>query len=131
MGESPFFGFVYLIIEKSTGKYYCGRKQYFSKRGKKHNWKNYKSSSKPLLELIKSKNIDGFDFFCLMECRCKQDLYYYEVKTLMQIDGLLDPDCFNFHSPSVYIMPKGLPTRKRRESVNTLLKRNKTDGKAV
>lgn len=69
-------GFVYLITHKKTGKAYVGRKYLKSNtskpplKGKKRrrrsvtdsNWQTYKSSCKPLKELIKAEGVSAFTF---------------------------------------------------------------------
>ena len=138
MGTPKYHGFLYLMVNKMTDRKYWGRKQ-FRKGGKKTSktyghqdaWRNYKSSSKIILEEIKENGIDSFEFYCIAEYENKLDLHYAEVKAIMASDAIIRKDYYNFHSAEIYVPPPCLPFRKRKKSINALLKRNKTDGKAV
>ena len=75
-------GFVYLIIERSTGRIYIGKKNYRS-RGKKtkgvqSNWKSYTSSSTFLNQLIKERGLDEFDFILLEQYYTRGGLSFAE-----------------------------------------------------
>jgi len=131
MDDKSYFGFIYLIVNKTNGHAYIGRKQY-RKAGKKRSktyghqnaWRNYKSSCKRLLADIKEFGKESFDFYCLMECEDRTDLYYWEVKLIMQYDALIHNNFYNDHAPDIYVLPKCLGIRKRKELIPTLIQRS-------
>ncbi len=86
-----YFGFVYRIIHKKTGKSYIGRKQFQSVtrkkvKGKKNrrktvresNWREYTGSCIPLNEEIEKLGKEAFTFQILRLCETKRELGYYE-----------------------------------------------------
>lgn len=84
---NEWFGFIYLIEQKSTGKAYIGKKQFRFKRQKtKSNksrtkpsdWLTYTSSCEPLNELIAEFGKDDFSFRILRLCSGKCELSYTE-----------------------------------------------------
>jgi len=108
------FGFVYIIKNIQTGKFYIGKKQILSKvnkklgkkekaalpiqRGRKvtkrlviseSNWLNYWGSCKPLLEEIKLLGEDKFKKEIIMFCNSKKLLNFYEVYFQIKEDVLL------------------------------------------
>jgi hypothetical protein len=95
------FGFVYIIRNVETNQKYIGRKQLNSKRRKRvknrknrkihiteSDWREYKSSSKVLIELIDKTGKDQFEFFILKLCKTKRDLGYSEVSEQFKRDVL-------------------------------------------
>jgi hypothetical protein len=76
-------GFVYLIIEKSTGKRYIGKKSYWNyskgKRVRQSNWKTYASSSSDIATKV-AENKDDYDFIMLQEAPDKSALNYLEIE---------------------------------------------------
>jgi len=138
MGTHDYCGFLYIMINKITGRCYIGRKLY-RKGGKKTNktyghqaaWRGYKSSSKIILEEIKENGIESFEFYCIAEYENKLDLHYAEVKAIMDNDAIIRKEFYNYHSPEIYVPPPCLSSRKRKETINMLIKRNKTNGKAI
>lgn len=101
-------GFLYMITDKSTGKYYVGIKQ-VSKRikrkplkGKKRNricmiesdWKSYCGSSGEISEEIRN-NESKYDFEILSFHDTKKDLKYAEAEYLVRNKCLFDPKCYN------------------------------------
>lgn len=76
-------GFVYMIIEKSTGKKYIGKKNFRGRgaknKGVESNWKSYSSSSKYLNELIKTHGKDAFEFIILEQYFTHGGLSFAEV----------------------------------------------------
>jgi len=136
MGTDKYVGFLYLIVDKISGKAYIGRKQYRvmgKKRskayGKTSNWRVYKSSAKPLLADIKEKGIESFDFYCIAEFVDKRDLHYAEVKAIMQHDAIINERFYNNHCPEIYCPPPWTNFRYRRETLTTLIERSVNDGK--
>ena len=137
MGTDAYAGFLYLIVNKETGKSYIGRKQYRvmgKKRskgyGKSSNWRVYKSSAKPLLADIKALGNESFDFYCIAEFVDKRDLHYAEVKAIMHYDAIVSDRWYNNHAPEIYVPPPWTNFRYRRETLTTLIKRSVNDGKA-
>ena len=130
MGTKKYFGFLYLIINKTNGRSYIGRKQY-RKLGKKRSktyghqyaWKYYKSSCKSLLADIEELGKSSFSFYCLAEFEDRRDLHYAEVQCIMQYNALIDSNFYNYHAPDIYVNPPCLGLRRRRELVSTLRER--------
>lgn len=96
-----FFGFVYLITNKITGRKYIGKKQFNSYRSKKvkdkkrrkhfvleSDWKDYWGSCEELLEDIKELGEDNFSREILRLCKTKRDLTYSEVELQIKADVL-------------------------------------------
>lgn len=101
-----YFGFIYLIEEKYTKRYYIGKRQYWvsSRKVKKNslrpnrevgtwepkhwrpsNWEFYTSSSKELNEKIKEK-ANRHTYTIIGQYTCKADLVYAEAKAQMDMD---------------------------------------------
>lgn len=103
------FGFIYLITNLETDKFYIGKKQIMSnttkKLGKKEllelptqrgrkvtkkkvtkesDWQNYWGSNKPLLEDIKLLGKDKFKREILRFCKTKKELTYWEIYYQME-----------------------------------------------
>lgn len=88
------FGFIYLITNKSSGKMYIGKKNFKLKKTRKplkgmkrkrieyvdSGWKNYISSSKYLIEDIESIGHGMFEFHIIRLCTGKCELSYLEEK---------------------------------------------------
>ena len=96
-----YFGFVYLITNKITGRKYIGKKQFNSYRSKKvkdkkrrkryileSDWKYYWGSCEELLEDIKELGEDNFSREILRLCKTKRDLTYSEVELQIKADVL-------------------------------------------
>lgn len=82
-----FWGFIYEIVEKDTGKSYIGKKQFTFKRQKtkydkrtrkESDWKTYCSSSKIMQDLIVERGKENFEFNILSLCVGKSQLTYEE-----------------------------------------------------
>jgi len=60
---------VYIIVQKSTGRMYIGRKNFRSlsklNKGKQSNWRDYTSSSKSLNALLQTAGYSDFLFFAV------------------------------------------------------------------
>lgn len=95
------FGFVYRIINMSTGKSYIGKKNFWSRttksvKGKKRkqvtlkesDWKTYTSSSKEVNHDILTLSKSMFQFHILSLHKTKQELDFAETKTQWQLDVL-------------------------------------------
>ena len=87
------FGFIYRIVELSTGKEYIGKKQFwsFTKKAvkgktnkktvkKESNWKIYTSSSTHINEAIVNNGIENYSFFIESLHKTRGSLFYAEVE---------------------------------------------------
>ncbi len=98
-------GFVYKIINKKTGEYYIGKKNFFSKRtlpplkGKKRKrrvtkemkWQSYRSSN----DDVKKWKEEDIELKILRFCKTKKGLTYYEMKQQILHDVLNDDKSMN------------------------------------
>ena len=94
------YGFVYLIVNKKSGRKYIGRKYFWSYRkpkGKKRrvrnesNWKEYYGSSKELLADVAQHGISSFRREILSLHPSAALVNYHEVKEQF-IRGVLETD---------------------------------------
>ena len=98
---SGYFGFVYKITRKETGRSYIGRKQFSSYRSKKvpgrknrkryetdSGWKEYTGSCKELNEEISHLGKESYIFEIIKLCKTKSDLGYEETKIQFELDVL-------------------------------------------
>ncbi len=92
-----FFGFIYLIEEKATGKGYIGKKFFRVKRRKTKadktktkvsGWQAYTSSSEFLNDLISEQGKDAFAFRILRLCSGRCELSYSEEEAQVTHDVL-------------------------------------------
>jgi hypothetical protein len=104
-----FFGFVYIIENLQTGRYYIGKKQCIRKIKKKplkgrvnkridikeSDWKTYTGSSNDLNEDIARLGKDNFKFTIIKICNSKWELAYEEIKEQLKRDVLRDPNSYN------------------------------------
>lgn len=107
--DDLYFGFIYEIKNKITGKKYIGKKQMQSKlrkkplKGKKRcrieykksDWQTYTGSSNDLNDDIEKYGKDNFTFTILKSCHSKWELAYFECKLQMERDVLLSDDYYN------------------------------------
>lgn len=102
-GDMPanVFGFVYEIINRTTGRRYIGKKQIYSytfkrepgkvrrtKTVKESKWREYTSSSKQVNSEVKSQGKDNFEFLILEWCLTRAELTYSEVELQWKRDVL-------------------------------------------
>lgn len=86
------FGFVYRIIDRETGKQYLGKKQFHSRlrkkvKGRKNRkvvhkpskWETYTGSSRMLNEAIEASGMERFEFHIVSLHETKGSLYYAEI----------------------------------------------------
>lgn len=94
---AEWFGYVYEITQKSTGKTYIGRKQFRFKRQKTKtnlsrtkpsDWLDYSSSSALVNSLIEETGHDDFEFRILKLCSGKCELNYEEENLQREKDVL-------------------------------------------
>lgn len=104
-----YYGFVYVIIEKSTNKKYIGKKFFWSskilpvtktrKRRKKtlveSDWMQYYGSSKEVQSLVEQNGIDNYKRIIIKLCKSKGECSYYEAKYQFDNDVLLRDDFYN------------------------------------
>jgi len=95
------FGFIYRVINRTTGQEYIGKKQFFSITRKKvagrtnrkvvrkeSNWKKYTTSSKYINADIKEYGKDNFIFIIESLMKTKAALHYREIEIQVQEDVL-------------------------------------------
>ena len=94
---TEWFGFVYEVVQKSTGKSYIGRKQFKFKRKKTKanksrtkdsDWKDYNTSSELVQSLIEETGVEDFEFKILKLCSGKCELNYEEESLQREKDVL-------------------------------------------
>ena len=100
-----YHGFVYVIVEKKTGKKYIGKKFFWSskilpitktrKRRVKtlveSDWMQYYGSSKEVQALVEENGPDAYQRIILHLCKSKGECSYYEAKYQFEYDVLLKP----------------------------------------
>lgn len=77
-----FYGFVYLITHRASGRMYVGRKYLTLKRGKKRvpsKWQAYWGSCKELTALIALEGEAAFERRIIRWCKTRQDCNYEEM----------------------------------------------------
>lgn len=112
-------GFVYVITNKQTGKFYVGKKilrnnltkrltkkeiSEWSKPGrvpkkrkeiKESNWKEYFGSNQELKDDVKSMGEGSFDRQILQFCFSSKQLTYFETLWQLHYDVLCSSNCYN------------------------------------
>lgn len=103
---NDYYGFVYLIRNKISGKSYIGRK-YFTKASsrqvkgkrkrcrKESDWKDYWGSSKRLLEDIEKIGKENFERSILRLCKTRGECNYWEAKYQFEYDVLSGDNYYN------------------------------------
>lgn len=106
--STGYYGMVYCITHKETGKKYIGRK-YFSKskiqqktktkRKKKlrveSDWQSYYGSSADLLEDVKKYGNDAFTREIIRLCISRSETNYYEAFYILTSGALLSDNFYN------------------------------------
>jgi hypothetical protein len=104
--DKDIIGFVYEIVNKTTKKYYIGKKL-FTKAGykqvkgkkkkirKESTWKEYYGSSAELLEDVKKYGKQNFTRHILKLCKSKGELSYFEAKYQFNNNVLYDKMSYN------------------------------------
>lgn len=86
-----YFGFIYLIRNKQSGRMYIGKKQFEGSgkvnRGQETNWRNYTSSCKALQEDIERLGKDAFEFHVLEQYKIRGSLGFAETWSLMHVEA--------------------------------------------
>lgn len=112
------YGFVYIITNKTNGRFYVGKKilrnklsknltkkeiSEWSKPGrvpkkkkeiKESNWKDYWGSNKELIEDVQKNGPDNFERKIIQFCRGSKQLTYFETLWQIQYD-VLKTDSYN------------------------------------
>lgn len=101
-----FFGFVYLITHKKTGRKYVGKK-FFTKsktkqvKGKKKrirvasDWENYWGSNKKLQEEVKENGVDQYTREILHLCKTRSECSYWETWEIFNRHALMSDSYYN------------------------------------
>lgn len=132
------FGFIYIIENKTNGKRYLGKKQFWSiKRVKvtgrknrkivktKMSWEKYTGSNKDLNDDISSIGKDHFDFRIVQICRTKGGLTYAEanwqhhLEVLTETNDKGDRTWYNGQIGAVRYLPKENTDKKHQEKFRT------------
>lgn len=92
---SKFFGFLYEIVNNSSGLRYIGIKQLSFSKGRKSNWQTYTGSSKWLNEDIAKLGINYFTFNILSFAKDKASLKYMELDYMVKNNCLFDLNYYN------------------------------------
>jgi len=101
-----YIGFVYLIVNMSSGKKYIGKKLLKFRRtkqikGKKKkttiesDWKDYYGSNKELKADVETLGAHNFRREILRLCKTKGECNYFEAKTQFSLDVLEDKGYYN------------------------------------
>jgi hypothetical protein len=109
--ETPndYEGFVYVIHNPTTERYYIGQKRFWTTRklpplkGRKNrrhrriesDWRNYWGSSEALHQDIELYGTEYFSRNILQLCTSKGELNYVEAKLQFEYDVLFDPHSYN------------------------------------
>lgn len=100
---TPYFGMVYLITDKETGKKYIGRKYFWSYRKEKgvsrrkrreSDWKEYYSSNEELKKIGK-KTPERFKREILHLCKSKGETNWRELEEIVKQNALYDTNYLN------------------------------------
>ena len=100
------WGFVYVIMNKVTGRRYVGKK-FFTKAGYKtvkgkrkkirlaSDWESYYGSNKVLLEDVEKLGADQFERYIIRLCKNKSECTYWETHFIFQFEALLSDRWYN------------------------------------
>lgn len=81
-----YLGFIYRITHEKTKTFYIGRKQFWTKKGRnwyESDWRDYKSSSKQLLNDIREHGEHEFTFEILAIFTSKSAIRYAEAASII------------------------------------------------
>ena len=106
---SQYHGFIYKITHKPTGKYYIGKKFFWSmktrpplkgRKNKRHyivesDWKNYWGSSNNLLADVEKYGKKDFERVIMKGCLTKWDCAYDELLYQLDRNVLFDEKSYN------------------------------------
>ena len=117
INSEKYFGFIYKITNKETGKFYVGKKAYWHNKKKKltkkqlaelpstpgrkpihevvrveSDWKTYWGSNKQLLVDIKQHGEENFECWIYKQCLTKKQLTYWEMHYQCKEEVLIGKD---------------------------------------
>lgn len=115
-----YFGFLYIIENKSTKQYYIGKKQFRNKGAKKSknynkelSWRTYTGSSSSLNSDIKRLGKENFSFEIIDLYKTKGGLYYSEAYCQMVLGSMTEykedkktPVFYNQQIAAIRFVPK-------------------------
>ena len=101
-----YYGFVYLITNNADGRYYVGRKFFYTSKtrqvkGKKKkvkvesDWQDYYGSNKDLQSDVLRLGKGAFHREILHLCKTKGTANYYEAAEIFKRDAILKEDYYN------------------------------------
>lgn len=100
------WGFVYVIMNKVTGRRYVGKK-FFTKAGYRtvkgkrkkirlaSDWESYYGSNKVLLEDVEKLGADQFERYIIRLCKNRSECSYWETHYIFQYEALLSDRWYN------------------------------------
>lgn len=100
------WGFIYVIMNKVTGKRYVGKK-FFTKAGYRtvkgkrkkirlaSDWETYYGSNKVLLEDVERLGVDQFERYIIRLCKNRSECTYWETHYIFQFEALLSDRWYN------------------------------------
>lgn len=100
------WGFVYVIMNRVTGKRYVGKK-FFTKAGYRtvkgkrkkirlaSDWESYYGSNKVLLEDVEKLGADQFERYIIRLCKNRSECSYWETHYIFQYEALLSDRWYN------------------------------------
>ena len=106
---SEYFGFIYLITNKTTGMWYVGKKQFkfktklAPKKGKVNkriifkdsDWADYWSSSSHVHADVLKYGMENFERKIIALCKTKVDLSYSELECQILLNAVACNTCYN------------------------------------
>jgi len=99
MDSTAFKGFIYLIKDPYMERFYLGKKNYRSTRGKNKgnemDWRTYKSSSKSIKYMLEERSLSDFEFHCIEEYKTLGGLSHAETWTLCVVEALTTDEWYN------------------------------------
>ena len=99
MGGKDKIGFVYIIRDNYMRKFYLGKKFFWtgekSYKVRETDWKTYMSSSKLLVELMKNRPQEEFDFICLEQYKKRSSVSYAESWSLFHVESAFKDEWLN------------------------------------
>jgi len=122
--DGPYFGFIYRITHKVTGKMYIGSKQFYhwdgppagykccdlespkwdEKAWKYSGWKEYCGSSRDLTADVKAQGAHMFYFQIERMCKDKLDLHLSEIFLMVEenvLEALTDEGYYQFYNKNI------------------------------
>jgi hypothetical protein len=100
------WGFIYVIMNKVTGRRYVGKK-FFTKAGYRtvkgkrkkirlaSDWQDYYGSNKVLLEDVATLGVENFERYIIRLCKSKSECTYWETHYIFQFEALLSDRWYN------------------------------------